>query len=338
MERASIAAEIFLVPIDPSRGLQRIAEDLERLTKLDPKLNAAVELLAGRLNSYTGEARETILAVLWAYGRPRVQQGGLAGIRTWLDDGGSVLAIVKRRSTPCSPSRLTELLQHGTELAARTDSPSGGELRQAREEVRQVLSADLIPIFALAGVGLAAIYLEVTAENPPPASTAPACAPQDEAPGAWLGSRCPASQESLAGRTVRQVANVTAPPHGPRTPGVRGAPSGASASDSVVPVTPGRRLVARAADDEDQPDEPDQDADEPGQGHRLLRNRGPPLKLTGSKRSNPPKSREPTMPRASASRVTWSLWKVSRPPVARCASRPANGAECPVRSQRPGGV
>jgi hypothetical protein len=170
MERASIAAEIFLVPIDPSRGPQRIAEDLERLTKLDPKLNAAVELLVGRLNSYTGEARETILAVLWAYSRPRVQQGGLAGIRTWLDDGGSVLAIVETAlDSVFSKPTLNELLQHGTALAANTDSASGGELRQAREEVRQVLSTDaLVPLLLLAGYGLGSIYLDLTAENPPP--------------------------------------------------------------------------------------------------------------------------------------------------------------------------
>jgi hypothetical protein len=174
MERASIAAEIFLVPIDPSRGLQRIAEDLERLTKLDPKLNAAVELLVGHLNSYTGEARETILAVLWAYTRSRVQQGGLAGIRTWLDDGGSVLASVETAlDSVFSKPVLSELLQHGTELAA-TDSSSGGELRQAREEVRQVLSADLIPVFFLAGYGLGALYNNLTAPPPPPPPPPPA--------------------------------------------------------------------------------------------------------------------------------------------------------------------
>ena len=75
MEQASNAAEIFLVPIDPTRGLQKVLDDLERLTKLDPKLGAAMDLLGKRLNTFTGEAQETVGAVLWAYARNRMQQG-----------------------------------------------------------------------------------------------------------------------------------------------------------------------------------------------------------------------------------------------------------------------
>src|SRR5262245_5240670 len=168
MERASNAAEIFLIPFDPPRGLQRIAEDLERLTKLDPKLMAAVELLGDRFNSYTGENRETILTVLWAYTRNRMQQGWLAGFRLWLDDGGSVLLNVEAAlDSMFSKAVLDELLQHGTSLSA-SDSASGGELRQARDEVRQVLSTDILPLLFLAGYGLGALYDDLTAPSPPP--------------------------------------------------------------------------------------------------------------------------------------------------------------------------
>jgi hypothetical protein len=168
MERASNAAEIFLIPLDPPRGLQGIAEDLERLTELDPKLKAAVDLLGGRFESYTGEARETILAILWAHTRPRMQQGWLAGFRSWLDDGGSVLVSVERAlDSMFSKAVLDELLQHGTVLTA-SDSAMSAELRQALDEVRQVLSTDLIPIFFLAGYGLGALYDDLTAPPPPP--------------------------------------------------------------------------------------------------------------------------------------------------------------------------
>ena len=178
MEQASNAAEIFLVPLDPRRGLQKIVDDLERLTKLDPKLGAATDLLGERFNSFTGEARETVLAVLWAYARNRMQQGGLAGFRSWLDDGGSVLATVETAlGSVFSRAVLNELLQHATELGA-TDSPSGGDLRQARDEVRQVLSTDILPLLFFAGYGMAAAYaLEVegyTVHPPAPPPPPPA--------------------------------------------------------------------------------------------------------------------------------------------------------------------
>ena len=153
-------------------------DDLERLTKLDPKLAAATDLLGERLNSFTGEARETVVAVLWGYARSRVQQGGLAGFRSWLDDGASVLATVEAAlGSVFSRPVLNELMQHGTELAA-TDSPSGGELRQARDEVRQVLSADILPLVFLAGYGAAALYsIEVEGYTVHPPAPAPAPSP-----------------------------------------------------------------------------------------------------------------------------------------------------------------
>jgi hypothetical protein len=171
MEQASNAAEIFLVPIDPTRGLQKVLDDLERLTKLDPKLGAAMDLLGTRLNTFTGEAQETVGAVLWAYARNRMQQGGLAGFRSWLDDGGSVLATVETAlGSVFSRPVLNELLQHGTELAA-SDSPSTGELRQALHEVRQFLSTDsALVVGFLLGTGAAALYLmevEGYTLNPP---------------------------------------------------------------------------------------------------------------------------------------------------------------------------
>jgi hypothetical protein len=171
VEHASNAAEIFLVPIDPRRGFEKVVDDLQRLAKLDPKLAAATELLGERLNTFTGDARETVVAVLWAYARKRFQQDGLAGFRSWLDDGGSVLASVEAAlGSVYSRPVLNELLQHGTELGA-TDAPSGGDLRQARDEVRQVLSVDILPVvFFLAGYGAAALYdIEVKGYtvNPP---------------------------------------------------------------------------------------------------------------------------------------------------------------------------
>jgi hypothetical protein len=174
MEPASNAAERFIVPLDPPRAFLRACDDLERLVKLDPKVRAATELLDERFARFTGESREVVATVLWAYSRNRVKVDGLEGFRDWLDDGQSMLRTVELAlGSVFSMPVLNELLQHGTETLA-TDSPSGTELRQARDEVRQVLSTDSVLVIAfLTGYGAFSLYHDLTHEPSHPPSPPP---------------------------------------------------------------------------------------------------------------------------------------------------------------------
>jgi hypothetical protein len=174
MEPTSNAVEQFLVSLDPTRGLVRICEDVERVAKLDPKLRAATELLQEQFGLFIGESRETLDAVLWAYARVAVKQpGSLDGFREWIDEGDVVLRTVEDAlRTVFVRHVLNELVQRGTELMA-TDSPSGSELLQARDELRQLEATNsVVPLLAAAGIGVVDVYLVVvrgyTFAPPPP--------------------------------------------------------------------------------------------------------------------------------------------------------------------------
>jgi hypothetical protein len=176
METASNAAEIFVVRLDPARALERAVDDFERLSKLDPKLGAAMKMLQERFALLPAESFETLGAALWMYSRTRTKPNGF---RAWLDNGDLVLRTIEDAlGGVFSLPVLKEVIHYGTEIAA-TDASSTTttttEFQQARLEIRRFLSTDILaPVAVLAGAGAAALYLiyvegyTLQAPSPPP--------------------------------------------------------------------------------------------------------------------------------------------------------------------------
>ena len=132
MEAASNLAEVFLVRLDPARVLEQDFNDLERLSKLDPKLGAAKDMLAERFGLLPSDSIEPLAAVLWTYSRTRTRRAELDGFRTWLDNGHLVLRTVEDAlGSVFSVPVLQELIRHGTEMAGSDSAPST-DLHQAR--------------------------------------------------------------------------------------------------------------------------------------------------------------------------------------------------------------
>jgi hypothetical protein len=177
METASNAPEIFLTRLDPARALKRAVDDFKRLSQLDPKLGVAKEMLQERFALLPGESYETLGAALWAYSRTPAKRNEFNGFRAWLDDGDLVLRTAEDAlGSIFSLPVLKEVIQYGTEITATDGGPATTEFQHARVEIQRFLSTHFVAaaVLALAGVGIAALYLiyvegyTLTPPPPPP--------------------------------------------------------------------------------------------------------------------------------------------------------------------------
>lgn len=176
--------EVFLLPLDPQRGLRRITDHLTRYADLDPKLREAARLLDRRFQAFSEQEQEMLGALLWAYLRGRIKASASVGaILGWIEQGDAILPRVEAAlETTFSVESLKALLREGTQLAATESAgDAGAEIQRARDEVRHLTAPEiLLPIAVLTGIGLATVItlakggsLVAPPPPPPPEPTGP---------------------------------------------------------------------------------------------------------------------------------------------------------------------
>lgn len=176
MSPVSNPVDILLLPLDPTRGLRRLSEDLSRVAELDPKVRAASKSLEERFATLTSAEQDAVVTAFWVYVRGRLtRSGGLEGFRRFIGDGERFLRLVEAALD--SLFSLPTLKQAAAQLnqLAVADSPASAEIEQARDELRQLSTTDsLVVVVALATYGALVLYHVVVAEDytltssPPP--------------------------------------------------------------------------------------------------------------------------------------------------------------------------
>ncbi len=171
----SNASDVLLIPLDPLRGLQKVTDHLERYVDLDPKLREAARLLQERFDSLSASEQEVLGALLWAYLRGQIKaSASVDAIIRWAGQGEAVLRTAEGAlGSIFSTETLRASIREATRLTTtQSDTGAGAEIQQARDEIRQMTSVEiLLKLGLLGGIGLGTLYYLAqgyTIEPPPP--------------------------------------------------------------------------------------------------------------------------------------------------------------------------
>lgn len=131
-------ADQHLLALDPLRGLHKLADELDRLVELDPKLREARDRLEERGTSLSSAEGldETLLPLLWLRVRDHLRsQRDLRAIRLAFGRGDAVLRWV---DGALATSFEADVLEQVIEEARKLDQPEAdapSRLAEAREEL-----------------------------------------------------------------------------------------------------------------------------------------------------------------------------------------------------------
>lgn len=133
-------ADFFLLPLDPTRGLTRIREELDRRTEADPKIGDARAQVEAALRAAPSreDLDQTLAPLVWLQARDHVRsQREVEAVLRALDDGDAVLRAVEEAvPTVLDPTTLRVVAQEAKQLAG-TDSPGAARLTEAHDELRR---------------------------------------------------------------------------------------------------------------------------------------------------------------------------------------------------------
>ena len=134
------ATDFFLLPLDPTRGLRQINDDLEALVSSDPRFQEAQKRVTGHLSGVGSDEDldSTLWPAIWVQVRDRLSnEHDVRAIRRYLADGTIVKALDATLESKFDAAVLQQAVQ---EIAAltQTDSAAAKQIQDAQDELDQI--------------------------------------------------------------------------------------------------------------------------------------------------------------------------------------------------------